>query len=129
MGRRYHFWVKDLIHTPESHEDGYRCERCRLPISFEVMALAAGDDICDIGGTGELLIPADGTKGVTRCSTKMVERSREEAELIRNDIGLVRDHKSLKPQSKTTDMEKMVARQSWQNFLQIRELTRPENSE
>ena len=125
--------MKDILHIPEGNDDlsEFKCSRCGMEIPQPIAIAAAGMDVVEIGG-GLGFVPADGTPGVIQCTASAAEKEREQADAVDElwvddaeapELGPGETKKEARPLGR---VEKMANSQGFQNFLQMREMSRPE---
>lgn len=136
----------DIKHVPELTETGGACVNCHAEIPLDIVAY--GDDVIELGGAGVHWVPgfahdgkaADCIKAKKRGSAVLVCVICEgagcdkcEAGLVVSD-GSVPEVKQAEPQGREvierapskTEFEKVTSRMSFNNFLAMREATKPD---
>ena len=137
--------MKDIRHDPVGNDDltTFTCSRCGGEIPQPVAVMAPGEEVVEIGG-GVGFVPFDGTPGSIPCSGAAVESERAQAQAISEsaedgDTGRtptfsaeapeLSPGESVKQARPLTDMERMVGRTGYANFLAMREATRPKEKQ
>lgn len=118
--------MKDVLHIPAFEDDHFICEECGAVLPSEACLVSAY--IIESPGLGMMPATSTDAKRAVSCSStmgkKLVDKAAngdfivelEEVERTGDEVVM----------PKATEFEKTVARQSFNNFLRMREMTRPE---
>jgi len=123
--------MKDIRHLPIGNEDltEFTCERCGTEIPQAIGLMTSGIEVVEIGG-GAGFVPYDDTPGSVSCKhpSAKIERERAEqvyeAEELESEAPELQPGEEVKEAHPTSNIEKMVTKAGFQNFLQMREATR-----
>lgn len=136
----------DIKHTPELTESGGFCSKCNVEIPLDVVAY--GDDVIELGGAGVHWMPSFAYDGKAKDCLRAKRRGTAvlvcvlcegagcdqcEAGLVASD-GSTPEVKQAKPKRNEvleraptkTEMEKNMSRMAFQNFVAMREATKPD---
>lgn len=138
----------DVKHNPELRENGGFCSDCGIELPLDVVVVACGDEVIELGGAGVHWIPGFAHDGKAKACLKV--KAAGTAVLVcvncdgegcdQCDHGIVASDGSnlqveqakptggetIETAPSKTDFEKATARMSFQNFLAMREAVKPD---
>jgi NAD(P)H-dependent flavin oxidoreductase YrpB (nitropropane dioxygenase family) len=120
----------DISHEPEEVDESltvFVCRDCGMDLPQPVCIIASGMGVVEIGD-GAGFVPNDGLPGAIACTHPSVEAHRKaarEAAEASASAAAPQAGETTKPARPLSDFEKMVNAASFDNFLQLREATKP----
>lgn len=129
--------MEDIIHTASTIDregTAFGCVGCGMKLPVDVVTLSDCGSVNDVGGLGTMLIPRSDreTNGVV-CTSKRAAHIRGLAahvsEVQVNSDVPIQAGDSKKAAHPVDQMTKMVTNGGFQNFLALREATRPKDQE